>query len=115
MNVVREIGLKTGGYDSLVVDNTVGGVGFTATDIRPTSGDFSGLACQIVEVAVENNSIRYTKDGTVPVVGVASAVTHGTLVAKGESFILDHPSDISNFLAIAVDSDAWLRCNFKFF
>ena len=115
MEVVREIGYKAGGYESLVVDNTAGGVGFTAAEIRPTSGDFLGKAAQRVEITVENQSVRFTKDGTVPISGVASAITHGHLVAAGGTITLKHPKDISNFLAISIDgTDAWLRSTFMF-
>jgi len=115
MEIVKEVGHIAGGFESLVVDNTAGGVGFTAAEIRPTSGDFLGKACQKVVIGVENQSIRYTIDGTVPISGVASAITHGHLVAAGGSISINHPKSINNFLAISIDdTDAWLRTTFMF-
>ena len=115
MEIVKELGHIAGGYESLVIDNTEGGTGFTASEIRPTSGDFKGKACQKAIITVENESIRYTLDETAPVTGTASASTHGHLVAAGGSIVINHPKNISNFLAISISAtDAWLRVTYEF-
>jgi len=115
MDVFREIGYTAGGYETLEVDNTDGGKGFTATEIRPTSGDFEGKACQKVVITVENESIRYTLNGTVPISGTAAVATHGHLVAAGGTIPINDPESISNFLAISISAtDAWLRVTYMF-
>jgi len=115
MEVVKELGHIAGGYETITVDNTAGGVGFTAGKIRPTSGDFKGKACQKAVITVENESIRYTLDGTAPVSGVAAAAKHGHLVAAGGSITINHPKSISNFLVISIGAtDAWLRVTYEF-
>jgi hypothetical protein len=111
VELVKQIGLKSSEYETLVVDNTAGGVGFTAAKIATSEGK----SCQEVVVTVENESIRYTLDGTLPITGAASATSHGHLVTAGNQIIVNHPKDIKNFLAISISgTDAWLRSTFKF-
>lgn len=115
MEIIKKLGHIAGGYETLTIDDTEGGTGFTSSKIRPTSGDFKGKACQKAIVTVENEGIRYTLDGTAPVTGTASASTHGHLVAAGGSFVIEHPKNVSNFLAISVSTtDAWLRVTYEF-
>ena len=95
-----------GGYEAITVSNVA--IGFTSTERIPTSGDFLGQACQEVFCTLETDQIRFTLDGTTP------TSTIGHLLNQGQNLTLRNPSDIKNFKAIRVTTDASLKVTYRF-
>lgn len=105
-DLIIEGGNISGGYEAITVSNTA--IGFTSTEIKPTSGDFLGKVCQEVFCTLETDSIRFTLDGTIP----TSSVGH--LLNNGQNLTIKNPADIAGFRAIRVTGDASLKVTFKF-
>jgi hypothetical protein len=112
MEHIRINGRISGGFESLTVDNTVGGVGFTAAKYLPTTGDFIGRRAQEAICrfysATLTSSIRFTTDGTAPTISV------GTVLKPFEILTLDNPTDIVAFRAIIVSGTCTLDSTFQF-
>lgn len=68
-------------------------VGFTAT-----KEEYKGRIAQAVLITVETAAIRFTMDGTTPVVTGATEVGHK--IDAGQSFVIRGTESIRNFLAI---------------
>ncbi|MEA2066229.1 MAG: hypothetical protein U9O65_03910 [Thermotogota bacterium] len=96
---------QTGGYEVITVNTAVG---FTSTEIRPTSGFFKGMTCQAVFCTLETDDIRFTLDGTTP------SSTVGHLLKSGESLTIANANDIANFKCIKVTTNASLKVTYKF-
>ena len=112
MEHIRINGRISGGFESLTVDNTVGGVGFTGSSYLPTTGDFLGRYAQEVICrfysATLTSSIRFTTDGTAP------TLTVGISLKPFEVLMLDNPADIKAFRAIIVSGTCTLDSTFRF-
>jgi hypothetical protein len=104
--IIIESSYPSGGYEAITVSNTA--IGFTSTQIKPTSGDFSGKVCQEVFCTLETDSIRFTLDGTTP----TNLIGH--LLNAGQTLTIKNPADIAGFRAIRVTGDASLKVTFKF-
>ena len=76
-------------HESITVDNTVGGVGITATLIPQTMK---------AVLTLETAQVRYTVDGTAPTTSV------GHLLEVGDALELDEQREIVNFKAIRTGS-----------
>ena len=112
MEHVRINGRISGGFESLTVNSTVGGVGFTGSKYLPASGSFLGKRAQEVICrfysATLTSSIRFTTDGTAP------TVTVGIPLRPYETLTLDNPADIAAFRAIIVSGTCTLDSTFRF-
>jgi hypothetical protein len=104
-DIIIEGGYISGGYEALTVDTVIG---FTATKIKPTSGNFLGKVCQEVLCTLETDDIRFTLDGTTPTALI------GHLLEKGQNLTIKNPADIVNFRAIKVTLAASLKVTYKF-
>lgn len=79
-----------GDYEALTIDNTAGGVGFTAGKLLSTQhGVARGVFCTL-----ESGQIRFTLDGTAPTTLI------GHLLEIGQSLTLENVGDLKNFKAI---------------
>jgi hypothetical protein len=88
-------GKRAMGRETITIDNTSGGVGFTAATIKPTSGDFKGVKATLAIVQSEGSGqIRYTDDGTAPTTSV------GTIINPYEEFPVVGSTNITKFRAI---------------
>jgi len=106
MSIVIEKGYISGGSEAITVGDTP--IGFTAAQIKPTTGDFLGKVCQEVFCTLETDQIRFTLDGSVP------SATSLHLLEVGQNLTIKNPSDIAGFRAHRVTSDASLKVTFKF-
>lgn len=99
------------GYESLT---TATAIGFTAAKIAPTTGNFIGQRAKAALISVETADIRFTLDGTTPVVTGASEAGH--LMAYNSSFIISGASNVAKFKCInAVNaSGAKVKCTYFF-
>jgi len=96
-------------HGTVTVDATEGGVGFTSTDIRPTSGDATGFTAKCVRVRVESAPLRWRADGTGP------TSTTGTLQNPLEEFYVEGPTEIKRFRAIRTgDNSATIKYDVGF-
>lgn len=75
------------GFETLTVDNTAGGVGFTAAKLSPNRG-------RAVLGPLETAQIRFTVDGTAP------TTTVGHVLEIGQVLYLDEQKELVNFRAI---------------
>lgn len=84
--------LVAGAYEALT---PTGSTGITAAIKHPTSGDFKDRDAQAALITVEDNDIRFTLQGTPPVAAGA-----GHLMSAGQSYVIQHPSDVNKFRCI---------------
>lgn len=85
---------ETIGNESITIDATAGGVGFTAGEIAVPSATGT-VKAKKAEFKVETAPIRFTRNGTAPVAG-----TTGTLGDIGDVITIEGVEDISRFRAI---------------
>lgn len=99
------------GYESLT---TAAAVGFTAAKILPTTGNFVAQRARAALISVEVADIRFTEDGTTPVVTGASEAGH--LLYLGYSKLIIGEQNVANFKCInAVNaSGAVVKCTYYF-
>lgn len=91
-------GRRAIGFEQLTVDNTTGGVGFTATKYKDVVSaqallDSTFAICTL-EGTAGTNDIRWTVDGTAPTTSV------GHLLKAGENLNLAGYGNITKFRAI---------------
>ena len=82
-----------GASDSLTIDDTTGGIGFTTASI--TVGKHQSTK---VVATAETAQMRFTIDGTAP------TSTAGHLLEIGDVLTVEGPSDVLNFKAIRTGS-----------
>ena len=95
-------------YESLA---TTASIGFTSTYFRYPS-DF-GAPMKAALITVETADIRFTMDGTTPVV-TATGGGVGHLMVSGQSYVVRGWENIRNFRCInaVASSGAVVRCSF---
>ena len=81
--------------ETITVDNTAGGVGFTSATYKPTSGDREDQCAQIAKVSVETANLRWTQDGS-----TAPTTTVGVIQYPADIFYVRGTMNIKNFKAI---------------
>ena len=86
---------NVGAAESLTINNTAGGVGFTSTYTR----DGYIYAERAIVGPIEGGQIRYTLDGS-----TAPTTTVGSLLEIGDVLIIEGASNIQNFKAIRTGS-----------
>ena len=105
MNVAIISEYQADGYEAITVNTAVG---FTSSEIFPTSGQFKSQKCQAVFCTLETDSIRFTLDGTTP------SSTVGHLLTAGQNLTILNGHDIVKFRCIKVTSNASLKVTYKF-
>jgi hypothetical protein len=95
------------GYESLT---TATAVGFTASEILPTTGAYTGEKARAAIISVETADVRFTIDGTTP------TVTIGHLLPNGSSFIITGERNVTNFRCMnaVAGSGATVKCTYLF-
>lgn len=87
--------------ERITIDDTAGGIGFTAAIFNPTTGDRKGIPARIAKFTVETADIRYTKDGsTAP----TSAIGKTIYETGGDSII--GSLNIKNFRAFRIGANS---------
>lgn len=101
--------LKTFDFEQITIDNTAGGIGFTAAKINPTCVGCLNSKAQAAVCFVETGEIRVkTNSATV----VSSTV--GILMEPGQSFVVYGYDDINTFKAIRTTAtSATLDCSYS--
>ena len=90
--------LAAGAYETISPGDT--STGITAAIRAPTSGAFKNLNAMAALVTVEDNTIRFTLDST------AATASVGHLMSAGQSYVIQHESDVVNFRCIDAVSGA---------
>ena len=104
--------LICGGFETIPVSDTA--IGFTASEIAPTTGTYKGFKCQMAEVTVVGDDIRYRLDGTDPTAGVGHIVDIDH-VANPSVFQIWGEKNIENFMMIRTDAgDATASVSYYF-
>jgi len=93
-------------FETITVSSTA--IGFTATKIKPTTGDFKGMTAVEAFFTVETAQIRFRCDGTDP----TSSVGH--LLSSGDSVTIRGKNNVNNFKAIRVSSDATIQVSYRY-
>jgi hypothetical protein len=82
-------------FETLTVDATVGGVGFTTTKLRSLiTGTTATMNAVEALLTVETNPMRFTLDGTAP------TTTVGHLLNPGDSLVVSGIGNLKRFKAI---------------
>lgn len=98
---VRTLPSRSVDYETVTVDNTVGGVGFTVS--KALKCDPEGSVSAVLETA----EIRFTCDGTAP------TTTVGIPLEPGQTLTLKGVADILGFRAIrTTGTSGKLNCQF---
>lgn len=86
----------------------------TATGFTTTKSLYKGRIAQAVLITVEEAAIRFTMDGTTPVVTGAGEVGH--LMNAGDSFVINGHESVRNFKCInaVAANEAEVFCSFYF-
>lgn len=94
------------GYEKLSA--TTSSLGFTAAKV-----EYKGRIAKAVLISVETADIRFTMDGTTPVVTATSGGT-GHLLAVGQSFVVQGTESVRNFRCInaVASSGSVVICSF---
>ena len=91
--------MKGKAYESVAIDDTVGGKGFTASNITD---------CKRAYITIETASIRFRYDGTAP------TATEGHLLYPRDILIIEGFSNLENFRAIRSSGiSGVLKCSFE--
>lgn len=101
------------GYEKLT---TAAAIGFSENKINlPDDVGIGAARAKAVLISVETADIRFTMNGTTPVITATSGGT-GHLLASGQSFIVDGYTSVRNFKCInaVADSGAIVRCSFYY-
>lgn len=85
---------EVGDSETITIDDTAGGIGFTSSKISVPSAQGT-LKASKAEFKVEVAPIRFTRDGTPPV-----AATTGILGDIGDIITVEGRENIENFRAI---------------
>ena len=105
--LVIETEYAAGDYESITVSSTA--VGFTASKLNPTSGDFKGMNCKEVYCTSETASLRFRMDGINP------TATEGHLLPSGSELKIKNPQSIAKFKAIRnTTTDAVLKVTYYY-
>jgi hypothetical protein len=97
--------LENKGFEQITVNTAIG---FTATQLRPVSGNASGQGAFAALFKVETDQIRYRMDGTDPTASV------GMLLEVGDSLTVFGPKNLANFKAIKVTNNALISVEYYF-
>ena len=94
--------------ETLTVDNTAGGVGFTVATIVPTTTATTNVnPAGVAHLTLETAQIRYTLDGTAP------TTTVGHLMNAGDILLIEGIANVAAFKAIRTGgTNGSLQCSF---
>jgi hypothetical protein len=94
---------------------TTSSIGFTSTKIAPTTGLLEGKHAFAALVTVETADIRFTLDGTTPVVTATDGGT-GHLMLKDQSYVVRGHTNVAAFRCInaVASSGAIVRATYFF-
>ena len=94
-------------YEQITVSTTA--KNFTATEMKPTSGNSAGRTCSEIFLTVSLANIRFRIDGG------AATTTSGHILISGQNLTLRNEKDIANFSAIRDDgTDAVIHVTYRF-
>lgn len=96
--------LKCGDSEQLAVSSS--SVGFTATKLLPTSGDFTGKKCDKVILQVATDAVYCAMSGA------AASSTVGQEMAVGDYLVLENYDNIKNLRFIRKTTDAVVKAFF---
>jgi len=90
-------------------------IGFTSAKIAPTTGVGAGLRAYAALITVETADIRFTLEGTTPVITATDGGV-GHVLAKDQSYVIEGYDNVANFKCInAADaSGAIVRATYYF-
>jgi hypothetical protein len=97
-------------FESITIDDTVGGVGLTASKYKPGNDPNNGNASRDaarVFITVETAACRYNYDGTAP------TSTTGHLLGAGDVITLVGDDAIRNFRAIRTGASSTLQVTYE--
>ncbi len=86
--------LYPGGFESLTPGDTATGITSTVRHPADGVGPFFAQTAIAALITVENNSVRFTMDGTTPTASV------GHLLTAGQSFVVENEYGVLNFKCI---------------
>ena len=105
MYIFEQLGDQVG-YEKLAPTTSTG---FTATLIKPTSGEKLGYSAKVVRIIPEDYPIRYREDGTAP------TATEGPKIDAGTEHLIIGTENITNFRCIDTAAGASsVKCLFYF-
>jgi len=106
--LVFSAGWETKAFETITIDSTAGGKGFTAANYKTAAGRGP---CKEVFCVLETAQIRFQLDGA----STVTATTNGALLEAGQTLTLQNYSDIANFRAIRTGGTSGvLQCFYKF-
>jgi hypothetical protein len=90
--------LLPGAHETLTPGDTATGI--TAAIARPTSGLYNQITALSALITVEDNSIRFTLDGTTPTNANGTSADTGHLMTTGQSYVIESHEGVQGFLCI---------------
>lgn len=87
--------LEPGAHETLTPGDTATGI--TAAVARPTSGVYNKITAMAALITVEDNSIRFTVDGTTPTNSSGNSSDTGHLMTSGQSYVIESNDGVQKF------------------
>jgi hypothetical protein len=89
--------LEAGAHESL---SPTSSTGITAAIQEPTSGEYNNIPALAALITVEDNSTRFTVDGTTPTNSNGTSADTGHLITAGQSYVIEARTGVVNFRCI---------------
>ena len=106
--LVFSAGWETKAFETITIDNTAGGKGFTATNYNTAAGRGP---CKEVFCVLETAQVRFQLDGA----STVTATTNGASLDPGQTITIQNIQEMYNFRAIRTGSTSGkLHCFYKF-
>lgn len=90
--------IRVGTHESITPGDTATSI--TATIKNPTSGLFKNKSAIAALITVEDNSARFTIDGTTPTNSNGTSADTGHRIDAGQSYYIDSPMGVNQFSII---------------
>jgi len=96
--------LYPGGHETLTPGDTATPI--TAGVRNSTTGNFTKVTATTALITVEDNSMRFTVDGTTPTNSNGTSADVGHLMTAGQSYVVENEYGVLNFKCIDAVSGA---------
>lgn len=96
--------LSAGAHESISPGDTATGI--TTAIKAPTTGEFNKKTALAALITVEDNSARFTEDGTTPTNSNGTSADTGHLIGAGQNYVVESYMGVSAFRIIDAVSGA---------
>lgn len=92
--------LTPGGHEALAPGDTATGITAGVRNPVDGAGNFTGLQAITALVTIEDNSMRFTVDGTTPTNANGTSADVGHLITAGQNYVVENETGVQYFKCI---------------